>query len=136
MALEITPDQKDWLISAYYLWLTTVRPDGMPQPTPIWFVWQDDSILIYSRPEAQKLKNIHANPKVALNFNRDADAEDFIVIMGEAVIDTTALPSHLNLSYVEKYADGIKDLKWTPEQMSGMFSVAIRVTPLKIRIGA
>jgi PPOX class probable F420-dependent enzyme len=33
-------------------WLVTVRGDGQPQPSPVWFLWQDPDILVYSRPEA------------------------------------------------------------------------------------
>jgi len=32
------------------IWLTTVRADGTPQPSPVWFLWIDQSILIYSQP--------------------------------------------------------------------------------------
>jgi PPOX class probable F420-dependent enzyme len=32
-------------------WLTTVAPDGQPQPIPVWFVWDGDrSIRMYSQP--------------------------------------------------------------------------------------
>ena len=30
-------------------WLTTVNPDGQPQSSPIWFLWADGEILVYSR---------------------------------------------------------------------------------------
>ncbi len=50
-------------------WLTTVRPDGQPQSVPVWFLWDGEGFLIYSRPGARKLRNIEANPKVNLNLN-------------------------------------------------------------------
>jgi PPOX class probable F420-dependent enzyme len=32
------------------IWLTTVAPDGTPQPTPVWFVWDGTgSVLMYSQ---------------------------------------------------------------------------------------
>jgi PPOX class probable F420-dependent enzyme len=115
------------------MWLTTVRADGMPQPTPVWFVWENGTFLLYSKPDAQKLRNIRQNPKVALSFNLDPEAEEFVVIMGEAIIDDAAPRAHEHKAYVKKYGDGIKRLQWTPEQMSGMYSVAIRVTPSHVR---
>ncbi len=44
-------------------WLTTVRPDGQPQSVPVWFLWDGEGFLVYSRPGARKLRNIEANPK-------------------------------------------------------------------------
>src|SRR5918992_1573107 len=44
-------------------WLTTVRPDGMPQPAPVWFHWDGETLLIFTgeartggdRPSAERL---------------------------------------------------------------------------------
>ena len=44
-------------------WLVTVSPRGRPQPSAIWFLWDGaSSLLIYSQPDAPKLRNIAANP--------------------------------------------------------------------------
>ncbi|MCB0048173.1 MAG: pyridoxamine 5'-phosphate oxidase family protein, partial [Caldilineaceae bacterium] len=40
------------------IWLTTVSSRGVPQPRPVWFVWEAGSFLIYSTPRAWKLKHI------------------------------------------------------------------------------
>ena len=64
------------LESEHVAWLTTVRADGQPQPSPVWFLWDGDSILIYSRPNQPKLRNIAGNPKVSLSFNSDGDGGD------------------------------------------------------------
>ena len=37
-------------------WLVTVRRDGQPQPSPVWFLWQDPDILMYSQPDRPKLE--------------------------------------------------------------------------------
>ena len=39
-------------------WLTTVRADGsdgQPQSVPVWFLWDGETFLVYSRPDRQKL---------------------------------------------------------------------------------
>jgi PPOX class probable F420-dependent enzyme len=84
-------------------------------------------------PKAQKLKNIRQNPKVALGFAEDTEGEQYAVVMGEAAIVTDVPPVHQNPPYVTKYGGGIQRLGWTPEQMAGMFSVVIRVTPTQAR---
>jgi len=44
------------------VWLSTVRPDGAPHLVPIWFTWDGTSLLVFSKPGAQKVRNLSANP--------------------------------------------------------------------------
>jgi PPOX class probable F420-dependent enzyme len=113
-------------------WLTTVRRDGTPLPTPIWFLWDGQSLLIYSQPNAQKLRNIANNPRVAVNLNGDAHGGDIIVVTGTARIDESAPPADQNPPYVAKYTAGIAQINMTPETMARTYSTAIRITPDRI----
>ncbi len=54
------------------VWLTTVRHDRTPQPSPVWFLWDGETFLIYSQPDTQKLRNIAHSAKVSLHLNRVA----------------------------------------------------------------
>jgi PPOX class probable F420-dependent enzyme len=72
------------------VWLVTVRADGLPQPTPVWFIWDGSTFLTYSQVGKPKLRNIASNPKVALNFNSDADGEDVLMVFGTAALDPSA----------------------------------------------
>lgn len=118
----------------YVIWLTTVGSDLSPQPRPVWFVWDQDSFLIYSQPQAHKVHHLREHPKVALHFNSDDKAEqDVTVFLGTAAIDPDAPPVDKCTAYLRKYRSGIKDLGFTPEEMSREYSVAIRVTPTALR---
>ena len=86
------PEKFDAIIeTSEFIWFTTVREDGMPQPTPVWFVRDGDSFVTYSMPNAYKVKNIRANPKVSLGL-ANADAGNYFVLQGEAVIDESIPP--------------------------------------------
>jgi PPOX class probable F420-dependent enzyme len=115
------------------MWFTTVRPDGMPQPTPVWFLWDGDTFLIYSRPGTRKLRNLAHNSRVALNLNCDEWGSKVVVVTGEASVDQAALPANRNAAYLRKYREGIAQIEMTPESMASEYSVAIRVRPLHIR---
>ncbi len=39
-------------------WLTTVGGDGRPYTVPVGFVWEGQTLLIFSQPQKQKLRNI------------------------------------------------------------------------------
>lgn len=115
------------------IWLTTVRADGMPQPSPVWFWWDGTTFLIYSQPHTPKLRNITDRPRVALNFNSDKQGGDVIVFSGEALIDSDAPPADQVPPYLNKYRQGLKDIGMTPAQFAQEYSVAIRVTPTHLR---
>ncbi len=64
------------------LWFTTVRADRTPQPSPVWFLWDGETFLIYSRPKTQKLRNISINSRVALHLDGDGRGGNIVVITG------------------------------------------------------
>ncbi|MBA2451396.1 MAG: TIGR03667 family PPOX class F420-dependent oxidoreductase [Chloroflexi bacterium] len=113
-------------------WLTTVRADGLPQPTPVWFLWDGATFLIFSQPKVQKIRNIEGNSKVSLHLDGDGHGGDIVVISGEARVVTDVPRAHEISEYVEKYREGIKRIGMTPEQMAQTYSTALRLTPSKL----
>ncbi len=115
------------------IWLTTVDRSGVPQPRPVWFLWDGQSILIFSQPAGAKVRHIRQRPSVALNFNTDEDGDNVIVIIGKAeVLDGGVTPEEL-ANDLRKYREGIKSLGMTEEQMAKEYSVPLRITPAKLR---
>ena len=108
-------------------WLTTVSPDGRPQPIPVWFLWDGgSSVLLYSRPGKRKLENLAANPKVSLNLDSDGIEADIVTCWGEIRVSDDAPASEVP-KYVAKYAGRIAALGWTPESFAADFSVPLRI---------
>ena len=126
---------KKHLKSEYFIWLTTVDSTGTPQPRPVWFIWENDTVLIYSQAKAYKLKHIQNNPNVALHFNSaDAQGEKrLIMFTGTAVIDKNAMPTNKLRAYMRKYKSGITNLNMTADQFAKDYSIAIRITPTNLR---
>ena len=119
----------------HVIWLTTVDARGMPQPTPIWFLWEGASstLLIYSRSDAKRLAHIAQNPRVALNFDGNGSGGDIIVITGEVRVSSDDPPAHQLPAYAEKYRDLIARLRMSPEQFAAVYSVPLRVRPIALR---
>lgn len=115
-------------------WLVTISQDGTPQPNAVWFVWDGARVLIYSMPNQAKLKHIARHPQVALHLDSQADGDDIVVLVGTAAVDATAPPANENPAYLEKYAAEMVRLELgTPDVMAQTYSVAIRITPSKVR---
>ena len=114
-------------------WLTTVGSNGRPYTVPVWFLWEGNTLLIFSQPEKQKIRNLRKNARVTLALDETKQGEDVVIVEGTAEILDNPDISAILPAYVEKYGAMIKDMGYTPEAMAAEFSVGIRVTPTKFR---
>jgi PPOX class probable F420-dependent enzyme len=130
---EIGQKVYDRLNHEIIIWLTTVDSHNTPQPRPVWFHWDGQTVLIFSQKEAAKLRHLARNPRVSLNFNTDGDGDNVSVIVAEAKITTERPAAERLEAYLKKYKEGIERLGMTLESMEKEFSVAILVTPLAVR---
>jgi PPOX class probable F420-dependent enzyme len=114
-------------------WLTTVRPDGQPVTVPVWFLLRDDeTILVYTRPEKQKLRNLAANPKVSFVLDVTDIGRNVVRLEGTARAADNQPPASEHPAYLAKYTERIGALFGTPEQFATLFSAALIITPAKL----
>jgi PPOX class probable F420-dependent enzyme len=115
----------------HVIWLVTVRPDGRPHAVTVWFLWDGDTILIFSQPGNQKIRNLQVNPNVVLAMDNTHEGSDPITIEGTASLLATGEVDTTHSAYIEKYGEGIKEIGLTPEQMAAQYSQAIRIRPTR-----
>lgn len=116
-------------------WMTTVDPVGQPQSSPIWFLWRNGEVLVYSHIRAPRNANVEANPRVSFNLNTDADGDDVLTMEGEAHVDLGLPASSANPAYQAKHAHMIERYGWTPEWLAENYPVPIVITPTRWRLG-
>ncbi|HEX5406656.1 MAG TPA: PPOX class F420-dependent oxidoreductase [Pseudonocardiaceae bacterium] len=58
------PSDLDRLAAENYVLLTTFRKDGSAVPTPVWVARDGDELLVYSAPDAGKVKRIRRDGTV------------------------------------------------------------------------
>jgi PPOX class probable F420-dependent enzyme len=116
-------------------WLTTLNPDGQPQSSPIWFLWVDGEVLIYSGKRAPRNDNVAARSLVSFNLNTDAIGGDVVTMEGDALVDLTYAPADQVPAYVAKYQGLLDDYGWTPAYFAAEYPLAIRVRPTRWRLG-
>lgn len=114
-------------------WLVTVGPDGTPEPSPVWFLWDGaNSLLIYSQ-QAPKIRNIAGQPRVAFHLNSNEYGGNVVTFTGTARLDAQH-PKAINFQpYLAKYAAGIASLGYTAEQFSTGYDQPVIVTLEKLR---
>jgi PPOX class probable F420-dependent enzyme len=118
------------------IWLTTVDAKGVPQPAPVWFLWDQNTstILVYSLNEAKRHAHIQQNSLVALNFDGNGSGGDIIVITGRAQISLEEPSADQVPAFVEKYRSIIANSAFgKPEVYAARYSVALRIYPTSIR---
>jgi len=116
-------------------WLTTVSPDGQPQSSPVWFVWDDGEFLVFSLAVTPRVRNIRANPRVALNLNSDATGDDVATFEGEARIVEAVPPPSGVPEFVAKYRHLMDEYGWTVERYFTDYPLPIRIRPTRVRFG-
>jgi PPOX class probable F420-dependent enzyme len=112
------------------VWLSTVRPDGAPHLVPIWFTWDGTSLLVFSKPGAQKVRNLRSNPVAMLALGEPED--DFDVALAEATVELFDAPaSELPDAHLVKYASRMAALGVSPEEFAATYSQVLRITPTR-----
>src|SRR5215207_7053367 len=121
------------LASERVVWLTTVRADGQAQSSPVWFLWDGETFLIYSQPDAQKVRNLTGNAKVSLHLSDDGAGEDIVTVEGTAAVDPDTPRADRLDGYLAKYQAPIEALGYEPGQFARTYSTPIRVRPTRVR---
>jgi PPOX class probable F420-dependent enzyme len=119
----------------YLIWLTTVDTRGMPQPSPVWFWWDETAanFLVYNLAHAKRLDFIRQNPQVALNFDGYGTGSGIIVFTGHAQISPSEPSADQHPLYLAKYQHWMTNTFGSPERFAAEYSVALRISPIKVR---
>ncbi|MDQ6636446.1 MAG: TIGR03667 family PPOX class F420-dependent oxidoreductase [Candidatus Dormibacteraeota bacterium] len=115
------------------IWLTTTGREGTPQPNPVWFLWDGQSVLVYNRADAARLKHIESRPRVALNFDGNGQGGDIIVFTGRAELTPGETPSDQHAEYVAKYRARMEQVSGSVANFARSYPVSLRVWPDNVR---
>jgi len=113
------------------VWLSSVRPDGRPHLVPIWFSWDGREILIASKPNAQKIRNVRANPMVMLALGEAEDDFDVGLLEGQAQLLDAPADAVLPASHLVKYRRQMSAIGLSPTEFLATYSQVIRIVPTR-----
>ncbi len=82
----------DLLDKPVFAHLATVRPDGSPQTSVMWFDWDGEVIRMTHTKSRQKFRNLANEPRVALSMTDPDDGYRFLEVRGvvESIEDDDA----------------------------------------------
>ena len=79
---EVPASHADLLEQPNFAHLATVRPDGSPQSSVMWFAWDGSRIRLTHTSTRQKFANLSREPRVALSIADPDDQYRFLEVRG------------------------------------------------------
>lgn len=116
----IPPEILSKLESQKNIWFGSVRPDGRPHLTPVWFVWLETKFYFGIDPKSVKSRNLRHNPRVVLALE---DGTNPVIVEGIARMVELPLSASLLEAFYKKY-------EWNLLKEE-QFNQWVEVTPLK-----
>ncbi|MEP7203907.1 MAG: pyridoxamine 5'-phosphate oxidase family protein [Ilumatobacteraceae bacterium] len=105
-------------------WVVTVSAGGTPHALPVWGVWNDDDLrfMFSCSPNAQKVRNIAANPRVVFTVDNTVEC---VSVQGTAapITDPARVDAWVD-QYVEKYGSEVPEGLGDFVRQHAMFEVA------------
>jgi PPOX class probable F420-dependent enzyme len=89
MPTTLPDSHGDLLERPLFAHLATIRPDGSPQSSVMWFTWDGERLRLTHTKTRQKFANLQHEPRVALSIADPDDEYRFIEIRGtvESIVD-------------------------------------------------
>lgn len=89
---SVPASHADLLERPLFAHLATVRPDGSPQSSVMWFAWDGTHIRLTHTKTRQKFANLSREPRVAISIADPDDGYRFLEVRGtvESITDDTA----------------------------------------------
>jgi len=86
---DVPEGYEDLLQRPLYAHLATVRPDGAPQSSVMWFEWTGEVLRLTHTKNRQKYRNLQHEPRVALSVADPDDQLRFLEVRGvvESIVD-------------------------------------------------
>jgi PPOX class probable F420-dependent enzyme len=66
--------------------LATVAPDGQPHVVPVWFVLDDEDLVVTTMSGSMKARHMALNPRVAVSVDDERPPFAFVAIRGTATL--------------------------------------------------
>lgn len=85
--MEFTEPVKKFLEKPNVAVLATISPSGRPQATPVWFLLDGDEILMNTSQGRAKLRNVQADPRVAVTIYDKDNPYLYVQVRGRITID-------------------------------------------------
>jgi PPOX class probable F420-dependent enzyme len=125
------PRVERFLRTEEVLWLSTFGTDGFPGLVPIWFSWDGEAIRLVTKPNAEKVTDMRADPRVMVALGNAEDDFDVGLIEARAELLDTDAADFLPESHWTKYAKDLVSIGLGREEYLRTYSQSVRLVPVR-----
>ncbi len=81
--MPMSPEELDtFLAASRNAIVCTINPDGSPQMSPIWFVWENGRIYFSTTKHRLKIRNLERDPRIALIVDEPGPPQQTVTFRG------------------------------------------------------
>lgn len=84
--LALTPERDRFLRTTHHAVVATIGPDGVPQVTPNWYLWDGELFWISTLDWTVKVRNLRRDPRLTLCIDPGVRRADYAQVTGTAEI--------------------------------------------------
>ena len=113
---------------------STVRPDGYPHTVPVWFMLEDEDLLVFSLQDTRKVKNALTHPKGCLSVGGDPAGSPGYLIDGDLIVE--ADPDHVMAARITRHYEHPEKAEEDLQAWRDEIFVTLRLKPRRVvRVG-
>jgi PPOX class probable F420-dependent enzyme len=113
------------------VWVSSMRPDGRPHVVPAWFSWDGAVFDLFSKPNAQKVRNVREHPAVMLAIGQPGVEWNVELVEGTAAVLDRPTSEVVPPQMFEKYADLMARARLDRTTFVGTYTQPVRITPTR-----
>lgn len=112
-------------------WLSSVQSDGRPHLVPVWFHWDGERIVAFSKPGARKVDNLRDQPRVMLAVGTPGPEFDVELIEATAELPEARATELMPDGFGAKYRELLRRAGLTVQRFAEVYSQPIVLRPTR-----
>lgn len=114
--------------------LATNGADGIPQLTPVWFVYEDGLLYVSAQTDTVKVRNLRRDPSIAVCIDGGRGDARYVVLRGQAALIQPGQPrqEEMRRRIIRKYHGSAAEADAYYASVRGSRAVLIVLRPDKI----
>ena len=112
-------------------WLSSVQRDGRPHVVPVWFHWDGERIVAFSKPNARKVDNLRDQPSVMLAVGTPGPEFEVELIEATAEIPEADAAEVMPEGFGTKYRELLRRANLTVQRFAEVYSQPIVLRPTR-----
>jgi PPOX class probable F420-dependent enzyme len=125
------PEAEAALRSDPVVWLSSVQPDGRPHLVPVWFLWDGERIVAFSKPHARKIGNLREQPRVMVAVGTPGPDFEVELIEATAELPDSSATDVMPAGFGKKYRELLRRAGLTVQRFAEVYSQPIVLRPTR-----